>query len=219
MNLSSSPITLATSKRLTRNTPSAHASDTDSLLRERSGVRLYRKIEMTAPEDRPAIRLTARDMRVRRAVINIHVFNSFLAIIAATVILVAMVFRVPMTPVSGHWPSYGLVFLIPSLMRILIGYFAEKATGASHMALVLSICAGLTLLDLYALVALVAWIYGYVSQTLSPTVFHEFSVGGHLMITFCYLFVVALSVYVVVNCITAFLLLQFGIKKGGGKSL
>ena len=179
-------------------------------------VRLVGPARAKSSESMIRLRPTDVHRSVRRAVHNIHIFGAFLGIMAIMFFLLGIVFGIPIEPRPGHWPTYGLVLLVPGMSRIFVGYIAEKASRAQHHAIILGLCTGLALLDAYGLLVLLAWIVGYVGQTLSPGAFKEFGVGAHLMMIVGYLVLVCFGIFVVVKSATAYLLLQFGIETRQG---
>lgn len=173
------------------------------------GPSLTKTLESATRED-PAVVLR----RVRRAVHTIHGFGAFVGIMSIVCFIMGLFFRLPIEPRPGHWPTYGLVLLIPGIMRIGVGYLSEKAMRAQHHALILVLCAALLLLDLYNLIVLIAWIFKYIAQTLTTPAYTEFSVGAHIMYMVCHLIILCGGTVIMMNCVTAFTSLQFGLNHG-----
>jgi hypothetical protein len=100
---------------------------------------------------------------------SVMVMSIVISVMSLLVFLVSyLFFAVPLSPVIGAWPSYGVAFLIPSWIRFVFGLVAEGTVSLEFIRILTGLSTGYALLDAYSMCVVVAWIIKYYLNTLTP---------------------------------------------------
>jgi hypothetical protein len=119
-------------------------------------------------------------MTSTRSILAISIFETLIVI--TTIILGRFVFAIPMEPLNGVWPSFGLFLFIPHALRFVFGLVAYGSVKLINFKVLVGVAFGLIGLSAYCLIVILVWIYRQWTGTLSAVAAAHFTAFGHYLL-------------------------------------
>ncbi len=121
------------------------------------------------------------------------VISVIVSFFALGLVLGCLLFGLPGDPAVGTWPSYGYFLTVPDCAAGFVGVVADSIRNRRVIQASALIVAGFVVLDLYSLIANLAWIYYSFLGTLSAAASAHQTTSATFFATVILLFIMFLN--------------------------